>query len=49
MNGISGLDQLIFIVYFVLVSGYGYWVYQRKKKTSVTASHDYFLAEGSLT
>ena len=49
MNGISGLDQLIFIVYFVLVAGYGYWVYQRKKKTSVTASHDYFLAEGSLT
>lgn len=49
MNGISGLDQLIFIIYFVLVAGYGYWVYQRKKKTSVTASHDYFLAEGSLT
>lgn len=49
MNGISGLDQLIFIIYFVLVAGYGYWVYQKKKKTSVTASHDYFLAEGSLT
>jgi solute:Na+ symporter, SSS family len=49
MNGISGLDQLIFVIYFVLVAGYGYWVYQKKKKTSVTASHDYFLAEGSLT
>lgn len=49
MNGISGLDQLIFIIYFILVSGYGYWVYQKKKKNTVTASHDYFLAEGSLT
>lgn len=49
MNGISGLDQLIFIFYFILVAGYGYWVYRRKKKASITASHDYFLAEGSLT
>lgn len=49
MNGISGLDQLIFIIYFILVAGYGYWVYQKKKRNTVTASHDYFLAEGSLT
>ncbi|MFN8251641.1 MAG: sodium/solute symporter [Ferruginibacter sp.] len=49
MKGLSGLDSLIFVIYFILVAGYGYWVYQKKKKASVSASHDYFLAEGSLT
>jgi len=49
MNGLSTLDMLIFVVYFILVAGYGYWVYNKKKKASITASHDYFLAEGSLT
>jgi solute:Na+ symporter, SSS family len=41
-------DYLVFISYFLLVAGYGYWVYQRKKKT-VTDTKDFFLAEGSLT
>ncbi len=49
MNSLSGLDILIFVFYFILVAGYGYWVYNRKKKASISASHDYFLAEGSLT
>ena len=49
MKSLSGLDILIFVFYFILVAGYGYWVYQRKKKASISASHDYFLAEGSLT
>ena len=49
MSGISTLDILIFVIYFILVAGYGYWVYSKKKKATVTASHDYFLAEGSLT
>jgi SSS family solute:Na+ symporter len=49
MNSLSGLDMLIFVVYFVLVAGYGYWVYNKKKKATISASHDYFLAEGSLT
>ncbi len=49
MKGLSGLDSLIFVIYFILVAGYGYWVYQKKKKAAVSASHDYFLAEGSLT
>ena len=31
------------------MAGYGYWVYRKKKQESVSASHDYFLAEGSLT
>jgi SSS family solute:Na+ symporter len=49
MKNLSTLDVLIFVIYFTLVAGYGYWVYNKKKKASVTASHDYFLAEGSLT
>jgi SSS family solute:Na+ symporter len=49
MNSLSGLDILIFVFYFILVAGYGYWVYNKKKKASISASHDYFLAEGSLT
>ena len=50
MNKFSTIDYLIFIFYFLVVSGYGYWVYSRKKKAaSVSGSHDFFLAEGSLT
>ena len=49
MAGLHTKDYLVFILYFLIVSGYGYYVYQKKKKKSVTASHDYFLAEGSLT
>jgi solute:Na+ symporter, SSS family len=49
MNGLSSLDTLIFVIYFIIVAGYGYWVYSKKKKAAVSASHDYFLAEGSLT
>lgn len=41
-------DYLVFIVYFIIVAGYGYWIYQRKKK-AVTDTKDFFLAEGSLT
>jgi SSS family solute:Na+ symporter len=54
MNLFSSLDTFVFLVYFVIVAGYGLWVYRRKKFGSrsgpaSTASHDYFLAEGSLT
>jgi solute:Na+ symporter, SSS family len=41
-------DYLVFVLYFLLVSSYGYWVYHQKKKT-VTDTKDFFLAEGSLT
>ncbi|WP_137173175.1 sodium/solute symporter [Massilia sp. HP4] len=44
----SSLDTFVFFVYFVVVAGYGLWVYRRKQR-STSASHDYFLAEGSLT
>lgn len=49
MNSLHTKDYLVFLLYFVIVAGYGYWIYRRKKKASVSASHDYFLAEGSLT
>lgn len=41
-------DKLIFVIYFIIVASYGYYIY-RKKKKAVTATHDFFLAEGSLT
>lgn len=49
MNSLKTYDYLVFLFYFIIVAGYGYWVYRRKKKSTVSASHDYFLAEGSLT
>src|SRR5947208_21409 len=41
-------DYIVFLVYFVIVSLYGYWIYNRKKKQQAD-SKDFFLAEGSLT
>jgi len=41
-------DYIVFLVYFVIVSAYGYWIYNRKRKLAVD-SKDFFLAEGSLT
>ena len=49
MNALKTPDYLVFLVYFFIVAGYGYMVYYKKKKSTVSASHDYFLAEGSLT
>ncbi len=48
MNNLSTPDYVIFFIYFVLVAGYGYWIYRRKKKSSMNTK-DFFLAEGSLT
>lgn len=41
-------DYIIFFAYFIIIVGYGFWIYNRKKKAQ-TSSNDYFLAEGSLT
>jgi SSS family solute:Na+ symporter len=50
MNLFSSLDSFVFLVYFLVVAGYGLWVYRRKKSMAgASASHDYFLAEGSLS
>jgi len=48
MNHLSNFDYSVFLLYFILVSGYGYWVYRNKKSTG-SSTKDYFLAEGSLT
>ena len=47
-NQLQTLDYIVFITYFFIVSGYGYWIYQRKK-AAVTNANDFFLAEGALT
>jgi SSS family solute:Na+ symporter len=49
MSKFSTIDYIIFIIYFFLVSGYGYWIYKKKKNKGVSDSKDFFLAEGSLT
>lgn len=49
MKTLQTIDYLVFLGYFLIVSLYGYWVYNKKKVASASASHDYFLAEGSLT
>jgi SSS family solute:Na+ symporter len=41
-------DYVVFFIYFIVVSAYGYYVYHKKKYTT-TDSKDFFLAEGSLT
>ena len=48
MNTLALSDKIIFVFYFIIVASYGYWVY-KKKKNDVSASQDFFLAEGSLT
>lgn len=48
MSKFTTIDYVIFVFYFFIVAGYGYYIY-RKKKKAVTDTHDFFLAEGSLT
>ncbi len=47
-QGLQTIDYLVFLFYFILVSAYGYYIYQRKKSKE-TNTQDFFLAEGSLT
>ena len=48
MQTLDTKDYIVFFCYFVLIVGYGLWIYRRKKKAE-SSSTDYFLAEGSLT
>jgi SSS family solute:Na+ symporter len=48
MNTLDLRDYIVFFIYFVIVAGYGLWIYYRKRSESSTTK-DYFLAEGSLT
>jgi len=47
-QSLQTLDYVIFLIYFLIVAGYGYWIYQRKKSATASTT-DFFLAEGSLT
>jgi SSS family solute:Na+ symporter len=47
-NFLTATDYTVFLIYFVLVSAYGIWIY-RRKKAKQESSTDFFLAEGSLT
>ena len=42
------LDYVVFFFYFLVVAGYGVWIYNRKKSADASTK-DFFLAEGSLT
>ena len=48
MNSLQLADYIVFFIYFIAVSTYGYYIYH-KKKSSTASSKDFFLAEGSLT
>ncbi len=48
MGSLQTIDFVVFFIYFLIVSSYGYWIYNKKKKSS-TDTKDFFLAEGSLT
>jgi len=47
MNHLSGYHYIVFLIYFILVSAYGYWVH-RNKRSSHNKTKDYFPAGGSL-
>ena len=53
MNHLHSLDYVVFFIYFIVVAGYGYWVFRRKmyhqKASGEMDSKEFFLAEGSLT
>lgn len=49
MSKFSTIDYVIFVTYFLVISFYGYYIYSKKKKTGVSDTKDFFLAEGSLT
>lgn len=48
MNQLVTTDYIVFLLYFIGVSSYGYWIY-KQKQTHALDTKDFFLAEGSLT
>lgn len=48
MQTLAIQDYIVFFLYFVIIVGYGLWIFNKKKKEQAS-SKDYFLAEGSLT
>jgi SSS family solute:Na+ symporter len=48
MGQLATSDIIVFIIYFLIVSSYGYWIY-RKRQSREHDAKGFFLAEGSLT
>ncbi len=48
MHTLQLADYIVFFIYFIAISAYGYYIFQ-KKKSKTSSSKDFFLAEGSLT
>lgn len=48
MKTLHYADYIVFLVYFIGISAYGYYIYNKKKSASQGAK-EFFLAEGSLT
>ena len=48
MNKLATGDYVVFFIYLIVVSAYGYYIYHRKKSIHAD-SKDFFLAEGALT
>ena len=46
-SGLSSSDLIVFLIYIVVVAGYGFFIYNKKKKKTADTK-DFFLAEGSL-
>lgn len=46
--GLEPLDYMVFLIYFVIVTSYGFWVFKNKGRQNAD-SKDFFLAQGSLT
>jgi SSS family solute:Na+ symporter len=47
-NSLATTDYVVFIIYFLVVSGYGYSIYRKREKGERDAKA-FFLAEGTLT
>lgn len=48
MKTLHTADYIVFLIYFIGISAYGYYIYHKKKSTSQDAK-EFFLAEGALT
>src|ERR1700754_1893354 len=48
MNQLKPGDYVIFAIYFLFISWYGYYIFKRKRQGQQGAK-DFFLAEGALT
>ena len=46
-KGLSAADLIVFLLYIIIVGGYGIWIYRQKSKAKADTK-DFFLAEGSL-